>query len=72
MYEMDCVCVCVCQRERVRERERERERFSSLFALYEAMNFDWNFLTVESNDVLDQTLSPLEKIFPFRAFLSSI
>ena len=49
---------CVCEREREKERER-----ASLFALNVAMNFEWNFLTVESNDALDKTLFSLEKIF---------
>ena len=52
----------VCERERERKRMRERER-ASLFALNVAMNFEWNFLTVESNDALDKTLFSLEKIF---------
>ena len=65
--------MCVCERERVRVcvcvEERERER-ASLFALNVAMNFEWNFLTVESNDALDKTLFSLEKIF--HHFLSLI
>ena len=69
------VCVRVCAREQEsesvweRKRERERER-ASLFALNVAMNFEWNFLTVESNDALDKTLFSLEKIF--HHFLSLI
>ena len=63
------VCVRVCERERERKRMRERER-ASLFALNVAMNFEWNFLTVESNDALDKTLFSLEKIF--HHFLSLI
>ena len=69
------VCVRVCAREKEsesvweRKRERERER-ASLFALNVAMNFEWNFLTVESNDALDKTLFSLEKIF--HHFLSLI
>ena len=64
-----CVRVRVCERERERKRMRERER-ASLFALNVAMNFEWNFLTVESNDALDKTLFSLEKIF--HHFLSLI
>ena len=69
------VCASVCAREKESEsvcecvRENERER-ASLFALNVAMNFEWNFLTVESNDALDKTLFSLEKIF--HHFLSLI